>query len=345
MTKSLNLSFHLLIWTIFYLVMLTLVDSLLETVGMGNLLNMRLISEIALILLLSLILPFYIFYFLWQGWLNKKSRLFFMVAGLLTIILLPFLYVLLDDEPLTVTLYFKMLILVVFFSMLGYLVRGFLHGLKLKDEKEALQKQLLQTELAFLKGQISPHFLFNTLNNIDALIRINPDEASRSLISMSEIMRYMIYDTKENTVPLKQELNYLESLIALYNLRFKKEGLIKFDVEGDPSNYEIPPMLLIPIAENAFKHHNNKHDQSGVLMKVAITGKELILTSSNAYDPDAKKTVSSGLGLQTLKRRLELLFPGKYTMEVRPAAFTFNIRLVIPLIPHQMKNSSIYDQF
>ncbi|HTE25793.1 sensor histidine kinase [Flavitalea sp.] len=341
MTKSLKLSFHLLIWTIFYLVMLTVVDSLLEIVGMGNLLNMRLISEIALILLLSLILPFYIFYFLWQGWLNKKSRLFFIVAGVLTIILLPFLYLLLDDEPLTVTLYFKMLILVIFFSMLGYLVRGFLHGLKLKGEKEALQKQLLQTELAFLKGQISPHFLFNTLNNIDALIKINPDEASRSLISMSEIMRYMIYDTKENTVPLKQELNYLESLVALYNLRFKKEGLIKFDVEGDPSNYEVPPMLLIPIAENAFKHHNNKHNQSGVMMKVDINGKEMVLTCNNAYDPDAKKTVSSGLGLQTLKRRLDLLFPGKYTMEVSPSTSTFNIRLVIPLLPNQMVNSPI----
>jgi two-component system LytT family sensor kinase len=333
MTKTLKLSFHLLIWTIFYLVMLTLVDSLLDTVGMGNLLNMRLISEIALILLLSLVIPFYIFYFLWQVGLNKKTRSFFRITGVLTVVFLPFLYVLLDDEPLTVTLYFKMLVLVIFFSMLGYLFRGFLYGLKLKREKETLQQQLLQTELAFLKGRISPHFLFNTLNNIDALIKINPDEASRSLISMSEIMRYMIYDTKHNMVPLKQELNYLESLLALYNLRFKRQGLIKFNVSGEPMRYQLPPMLLIPIAENAFKHHSNKHSQDGVVIDVAITGKELTLTSSNAYDPGAKKTESSGLGLQTLKRRLDLLFPGKYTMEVRPSSFIFNIKLVIPLMP------------
>lgn len=333
MTKTLRLSFHLLIWTIFYLVMLTLVDSLLETVGMGNLLNMRLISEIALMLLLSLVIPFYIFYFLWQAGSTKKTRGWFMISGGLTIILLPFLYVLLDDEPLTVTLYFKLLVLVIFFSLLGYLFRGFLYGLKLKGEKETLQQQLLQTELALLKGRISPHFLFNTLNNIDALIKIDPDEASRSLISMSGIMRYMIYDTKDNMVPLKQELNYLDSLLALYNLRFKRQGLIKFKVTGEPLHYQLPPMLLIPIAENAFKHHSNKHSQEGVTIDVAITEKELVMKSSNAYDPGAKIPESSGLGLQTLKRRLDLLFPGKYTMEVSHSSSIFNTKLVIPLIP------------
>jgi len=331
MTKTLKLSFHLLIWTIFYLVMLAIVDSLLETVGMGNFLNMRLISEIALMLLLALVVPFYIFYFLGQSGLRRETRVVWQSAGVLSVLVLPFVYQLLDDQPITFVVYLKMLALVMFFSMLGYLFSGFLQGLKLKREKEALQQQLLQSELDFLKGQISPHFLFNTLNNIDSLIMINPQEASRSLISMSEIMRYMIYDTKENTVPLKLELHYLESLLALYSLRFKEEGLIKFNVQGDSYGYHIPPMLLIPIAENAFKHHSGKHNQDGIVISIVIGQNELRITSSNAYDPGAKKPESSGLGLQTLKRRLDLLYAKKYKMEIRPSSSTFNIELIIPL--------------
>ncbi|RYG30746.1 MAG: hypothetical protein EOO01_36310, partial [Chitinophagaceae bacterium] len=99
MTRSLRLSFHLLIWTIFYLVMLAIVDSLLEIVGMGNLLNMKLITEIAFMLLLSLVLPFYIFYFIWQAGPSKNKRLIFKLIGLLTVVLLPLFYISLGEEP------------------------------------------------------------------------------------------------------------------------------------------------------------------------------------------------------------------------------------------------------
>jgi two-component system, LytTR family, sensor kinase len=331
MTKLFKLFSHLLIWTVFYLVMLAIVDSLLETVGMGDILNMRLISEISFILLLSLVLPFYIFYFLGQAGLKKSTRIAWNILGVLSIIFLPLGYIILDGQPITLRVYAKMLVLVAFFSMLGYLFRGFLQGLRLKQEKEALQKQLLEAELGFLKGQISPHFLFNTLNNIDALIRINPEEASRSLISMSDIMRYMIYDTKENTVPLKQELYYLESLLSLYNLRFNEDGVVRLTVNGDALSYRIPPMLLLPIAENAFKHHSKKHSHDGILINILIADNKLRLTAGNAYDPDAKKAASSGLGMQTLKRRLDLLYPAKYTLDIHPSSYTFNVTLVIPL--------------
>jgi LytS/YehU family sensor histidine kinase len=317
---------------VFYLVMLAVVDSLLETIGMGNFLNMRLIAEIAMILLLALIVPFYIFYFLWQTGFKGDSKVLWRTVGVISIFVLPFGYMLLDDQPITLVLYAKSLVLVFFFSILGYLFRGFLNGLRLKSEKEVLQQQLLQSELAFLKGQISPHFLFNTLNNIDSLIKINPGEASRALISMSDIMRYMIYDTKEREVPLTQELHYLESLLSLYNLRFKRAGLIKYKVQGDPNGYRIAPMMLIPIAENAFKHHSDRYNKDGVVIDVVIAGDQLQLRSSNSYDPGMEKPLSFGLGLETLKRRLDLLYPGKYNMEIRHSSYTFNIELSIPLL-------------
>jgi sensor histidine kinase YesM len=249
MNKAFRLSAHLLIWTVFYLVMLALVDSILETVGMGNFLNMRVISEIAFILLITLVFPFYIFYFLGKSGMSRKRKLISAIVGLVTILVLPYLYILLDGQPFTAAVYVKILVLVLFFCMLGYLFRGFLQGLKLRQEKDAMQKQMLEAELSFLKGQISPHFLFNTLNNIDSLITLNPDKASRTLISMSEIMRYMIYDTKEDTVSLKQELYYLESLMSLYSLRFNKDGAVRLAVNGDVGDYRIPPLLLIPIGE------------------------------------------------------------------------------------------------
>jgi sensor histidine kinase YesM len=331
MNRPIKLSWHLLIWTVFYILMLTIADSLLETVGMGNFLNMRLVLEIALILLLALVIPFYIFYFIGRTGLNRKTRIVSYSAGTLSVLLLPFVYLRLDNQPIGYITYLKMLVLVLFFSLLGYLFRGFLNGVKMQHQEQALRQQLLESELKVLKAQVSPHFLFNTLNNIDALITVDPPEASRSLISMAEMMRYMIYDTKENLVPLNQELQYLESLLTLYSLRFKKEGFVKFTVEGDSLKYRIPPMLLIPIAENAFKHFSNKHNDDGVAIRVVIGNTTLQLTSSNGYDPAAKKAERSGVGLETLKRRLELLYGSKYKMEIRPSAYTFNIELIVPL--------------
>jgi two-component system, LytTR family, sensor kinase len=332
MNRFFKLSAHLVIWAVFYLVFLSVVDSFLETAGMGNFLNPGVISQLALILLISLVIPFYIFFFLAQPGFKKRTSFLLTMVGCSLLLLLPIGYISLDGEPLSVAVYLKTLVLVIFFAMLGYLFRGFLHGLRLKREKDSLHRQLLETELDFLKGQINPHFLFNTINNIDALITTRPAEASRSLIAMAEIMRYMIYDTRENIVLLRKELYYLESLLSLYSLRFKKEGLVRLNVNGDPSDYRIPPMLLIPIAENAFKHHSKKHSLEGILFDVYIEDDRLRISSSNGYEPAIQNAGVSGLGIQTLKRRLDLLFPNNYTLNIHPVGYVFNITLIIPLV-------------
>jgi two-component system, LytTR family, sensor kinase len=336
MNRAFKLSAHLLIWTVFYLVMLALVDSILETVGMGNFLNMRVISELAFILLMTLVFPFYIFYFLGKSGLSRRGKLISASVGLVTVLVLPYGYILIDGQPFTAAVYVKMLVLVIFFCMLGYLFRGFLQGLKLKQEKDALQKRMLEAELSFLKGQISPHFLFNTLNNIDSLITLDPEKASHSLISMSEIMRYMIYDTKEDTVMLKQELYYLESLVSLYSLRFSNDGVVNFAINGDVADYRVPPLLLIPIVENAFKHHSKKYNGDGIRVNVFINERKLRMTASNGYDPGAATPASSGFGLQTLRRRLELLYPGQFSLNIDKANNIFNIALELPLRPGEL---------
>ncbi len=144
-------------------------------------------------------------------------------------------------------------------------------------------------------------------------------------------MRYMIYKTNESNVLLSAELEYLENVIALYKLRYKKERTISYQQEGEAEAYKISPMLLIPVVENAFKHYSQKFSEEGIEISIVIGNGKLVLSCANAYDHTAEKTQSSGIGLQTLRRRLDLLFPGEYELEIQSSSPIFRIKLTIPL--------------
>ena len=162
-----------------------------------------------------------------------------------------------------------------------------------------------------LKLQVSPHFLFNTLNNIDSLILNDSEKASEAVIKLSEIMRYMLYESQQQNVPLEREIQYLQNLIELQQLRLTKKDFIKFSVSGIPENKRVPALLFVPFIENAIKHCDKSVDAPGIIIDLDILNKGLKFDISNYISNTRVKDNEGGIGLANVKRRLELLFPGK----------------------------------
>lgn len=203
---------------------------------------------------------------------------------------------------------------------------------KVEIQKE-LERQNIQSELALLKNQINPHFLFNTLNNIDSLIKSNPEKASDTLVELSDMMRYMIYETNVTEVPLKQELDYIDNYLKLQSLQYANSNLVKYEVKGDCENIVVPPMLFIPFIENAFKHCTDKESKDAISFSFDISLDSIQFEAINIYDENQKitKDKSSGVGLDIVKRRLEILYPNRHQLTIEQKNDLFCVSLKLKL--------------
>ena len=200
---------------------------------------------------------------------------------------------------------------------------------KVRRQKE-LEKQNLQSELKLLKNQLNPHFLFNALNNIDSLIRSDPEKASKSLVQMSDMMRYMIYETNVPEVYFRQELDYIKNYLALQRLQYDNPELVSYVLEGEAGDICIAPMLFIPFIENAFKHCTDKKAKEAICFHFQIQSSEILFTASNLYDPLKRmnKDSSTGIGLSTVKRRLDFLYAGRYNLRINEENGYFGVSLI-----------------
>ncbi|WP_421978407.1 sensor histidine kinase [Roseivirga seohaensis] len=217
---------------------------------------------------------------------------------------------------------------VVMMAGIGKFTFDWFKNLRIRRE---LENQNLTSELAFLKSQINPHFLFNTLNNIHTLAYKKADGAPEAIMKLSELMRYMIYDSNTELVPLKKELQYLQSFIDLQELRFKAMGIVSFKVEGDVSEKHIAPLILFPFVENAFKHgaQLNRPDAIQISLKVKD---DLVYEVKNGIvdrNGNQQKDSVGGIGLGNIRRRLELIYPSDFALEVEQTELHFNIKLTI----------------
>ncbi|NDV64314.1 sensor histidine kinase [Bacteroides sp. 224] len=213
---------------------------------------------------------------------------------------------------------------------LGALFRIFFDWFKKQNKIRELEKQNMQSTLAMLRMQINPHFLFNTLNNIDSLIKIDPTKASQSLIKLSDIMRYMLYDSETEQVEMKQELEYMEEYITLEKLRLKNERFLIFEKEGQPDSLKVAPMLFIPFIENAFKHSVDSNIENGIHIKFVFSGKIIKFTCENKFDNGkVEKDATHGIGLETVRKRLNLLYAKKYRLDITQENGIFKVFLKI----------------
>jgi two-component system, LytTR family, sensor kinase len=216
----------------------------------------------------------------------------------------------------------------IFYSIAGERIRAE----KLQKENEAMQ---LGMELKFLRSQISPHFLFNISTNLASLARKKSDHLEALLLTLSGLMRYMLYDAGKK-ISLKQEAEYLESFIALQQLRFGQDVKIVFSIalSHEQTNYCIEPMLLIPFVENAFKHGTGYVDQPAIDINLKVKEGELIFQVKNKFEgeADTSKDESSGIGLKNVRSRLALLYPERHNLVIHTDKNLFRINLTMKLL-------------
>lgn len=200
-------------------------------------------------------------------------------------------------------------------------------------EKQELQTQTMQSELRFLKSQINPHFLFNTLNNLYALTLKKSDQAPEIVIKLSEMMRYMLYECNEKQVLLSKEVHYIRNYLDLEKLRQGKNVEINFVVKGEITDQKIAPLMFIPFLENSFKHGLSNQISTGfVNIRLTVEGSEIhffIENSKPDTPPKQDSRRSGGIGLVNIHRRLNLLYPNQYELEIEdsPKSYAVNLNL------------------
>lgn len=197
--------------------------------------------------------------------------------------------------------------------------------------REAKQKQL-ETELRLLRNQLNPHFLFNTLNNIYGLTLKKSDFAPESVLQLSSIMRYVLYDANTATMPYEKEKEIMQAYIDMELLRLQQKDKVTCSIEAD-DNYRIPPLLWLPVLENAFKYATRViADSYFIDYHFSIENNVLQIRSANSYKEGADKNLNSGgLGLSNLRKRLDILYPEKYQLTETKEQGVYSINVIIPL--------------
>ncbi len=296
----------------------------------------ELLDNYSLILSIACFIAFLISFFLTDLFVKNRKQLIWLIALYGFSFILPLLLETMDKRFIAE----GHRILVSVSSFLGVLTYSF-YGIifylgldwfnKQKRTKE-LEQQNLQSELTLLKHQINPHFLFNTLNNIDRLVKSNPDQASATIIELSGMMRYMIYETNTNKVPLQKELDYIENFLELQKLQYANQELVEYTLTGNPEKKQVAPMIFIAFIENAFKHCTNKDIKHAIRTMICIEPDHIDFEVIN-YDGGEviSKDSASGIGLDAVRRRLNLLYPDRHRLFIQRKNDLFCVSLTIQL--------------
>jgi len=221
---------------------------------------------------------------------------------------------------------FTSIIFILLSLLLHFTVDWFLNERVQRD----LENQRLTAELALLKSQINPHFLFNSLNSIYSLAYQRAENTPDAILKLSEIMRYMLYECNDNKVDLAKELQYLQNFIDLQKIRFGDHCFIDFDIDGTITKQRIVPLLLISFIENAFKHGVANDPESPIQLKITVDDGSLQFYMQNKKHLHNRDLVG-GIGLANVKRRLKLLYPGQYHLNITDTADTYTCELSLVL--------------
>jgi two-component sensor histidine kinase len=199
---------------------------------------------------------------------------------------------------------------------------------EMKFEEE--RRKTAEAELTWLKHQLNPHFLFNTLNNISSLTQIDPDKAQESIGQLSDLLRYALYDSEAETVQLSSEIDFMDNYIDLMALRCNDLTTVEKHLEAPSRPVEVAPLLFISLVENAFKHGVNARYPSFVKVSMQMEGDDLVFTCDNSrFEKQGTDRIGSGIGLENMKRRLELLYPGRYTYEQDATGDTYHVKVTL----------------
>jgi uncharacterized protein YlzI (FlbEa/FlbD family) len=204
--------------------------------------------------------------------------------------------------------------------------------LKINQRFETIKQEKQLAEISYLKAQINPHFLFNTLNSLYALTITKSDEAPNAILKLSNMMRYVVTESSQDFVPLSKEINYIKDYIALQKLRMNEDVNFSFNYKGDEVGKSIAPLIIIPFIENAFKYGLNPDEESEIRIEIAVVEFNLTLISKNKMVVhELSEDLKTETGIENTKKRLEFIYPNKHLLEISEIENKFNIRLNINL--------------
>ncbi len=352
MKKSFIVLLHLGFWACYFILVVIMLSVYYRSSMYASVPNSRMLIAFKNILLFAFVpsfLSFYLYYFiLFPKYLQQKKFLQSMIVGLLISACVAITGYILHRYLIETGRVIDMdeggkhgrstagrtIIIMTFIGavcgMVALVIKGFITWFNEIKLKQALKEKNHEMELALIKSKLDPHLLFNTINNIDALIIKDAVEASNYLNKLSDIMRFMLYETMADKILLSQEIEYIEKYIALQKIRTANEHYVHFSVTGIIGNKMIAPMIFIPFIENAFKHTNNKKIENAIAVHIIISNKTIQLVCENKFD--SKPTVrqpNSGLGNELIQKRLQLIYPEKHILEVNKTNELYTVNLTI----------------
>jgi LytS/YehU family sensor histidine kinase len=224
------------------------------------------------------------------------------------------------------------------FFVTSVLVTGISLGLKFSDRyteqekrRKEIEKEQLNTELAFLKNQINPHFFFNTLNNIYSLVQTNVNDGQKAILQLSKLMRYLLYETDKECVPISREIDFMKIYIELMRLRLTPKIDLQVSFPDSYPDVKISPLIFLPFIENAFKHGISNRTFSFIHIGMNVTNSETEFTCSNSLAAGNGLSLDggSGIGLENVKKRLSLLYPDRHKLTIDNDEKVFAVKLII----------------
>lgn len=227
--------------------------------------------------------------------------------------------------------------LVAFFG--GLLLMGMNLGVKLyfmsqrdRERQKIIDQRNLEQQMEYLKYQVNPHFFMNTLNNIHALVDIDPERAKTTIVELSKMMRHILYEGSKKLIPLTREVEFLNLYVQLMRLRYTRKVHINVDVPPQLPELKLPPLMLIIFVENAFKHGISYREESFIDIKLRVENKRLLFSCCNSKPTQVQRTnEKGGMGLQNVRQRLELLYDDDYELDINDGEKTYEVKLDIPM--------------
>ena len=330
--------YHLFFWIVFYFFLVIADNS-------GNPLGIKMLSLGIRFVFFIIVVTFNIYYLFPR--LLKKDKLYTYLFSLIIISLVitpievVIHYLALSypqfafEEVFTLknnASYFLGIFFIAFSSSIYQIINDWMEH---QRERKDLQRQNLKSELRFLKNQINPHFFFNTLNSLYALTLKKSDKAPEIVLKLSDMMRYMLYESNERIISLEQEITYIKSYLDLEQIRHGENFKMSITIKGDPLGHKIAPLLFISFLENSFKHGIDHELKSGYVdIEVNIGAKDIELKVTNSLPqesllPIPGKKKSGGIGLSNVRRRLNILYPNRYTLHTDVENDKYKIQLTL----------------
>lgn len=346
MKKSVVILLHVGFWFCYLALILVILGALYGDNGATSEARIsNAFQDLFFFVLVPSALTFYSFYYyLFPQFLQKNRYLAFFILSILIALAAALInYFILNtinadracgNEDDDIATFFGATLFMTFVSyvsgVISLVIKGFITWFEEVKLRESLMQKNHEMEMALVKSQLDPHFLFNTINNIDVLILKNAEEASDYLNNLSDIMRFMLFETKSAEIQLSQEIEYLHKYIELQKIRTSNTTYVNFKVTGSLEGKTIAPMVFISFVENAFKHTNNKKTENAITIDIIIEKESIILNCANKYDPKSTSSQDShGLGNVLIQKRLNLIYPDKHTLKISNENGLYSVQLII----------------